>query len=71
MANQWVIKTNSKDATEVDLLRSGRQVRAEVSPAEAKRYIKAHGGTGDTVFTEDHEGYRVRLSGSSLRHRKR
>lgn len=71
MTNRWVIKVVGKDSDQVDLLRSGRQVRADVTPAEAKRYITAHAGTGDTVSTEDQDGVRVRLSGPSRRRRKR
>jgi hypothetical protein len=69
MSNRWVIKV--LDENRVDLLRSGRQVRAEVSPTEAKRYLKAHAAPGDVAFTEDQTGYRTRLSPRQPRRRKR
>lgn len=69
--NRWVIRRGSQDSDRVDLVRSGRQVRADISAAEAKRYIKAHAIPGDVVSLEDPDGYRTRLSGSSRRRRKR
>lgn len=69
MSNRWIIKVWGPER--VDVLRSGRQVRADVSAVDAKRYIKSHAMPGDEVFTEDVDGYRDRLSPSSRRRGKR